>query len=145
MYVYRDTYLLDSNKRAIMLHDFTHFESQKMDTIEKYKRRFHRLHNMLTSGKKILFVRLMDNLNVDASDSTIFTREEEDIVLWESFIQNIIDTYHCSCHLLLITNEVKYNTTPTTYRNSTILYTEDKTSNRLYHIIREYLQTLHTL
>jgi Putative papain-like cysteine peptidase (DUF1796) len=140
-YVCKDIYLLDRHKRAIMLHDFTHFETQKVSTIEKYTRRFHRLHEALTSGKKILFVRLMDNLNVDASDSTMITREEENISLWELFIQHVIDTYKCPCHLLLITDEHKYNTKPDTYKNITISYTDNKIVSNISSIINQFVQS----
>ena len=141
-YVYRDTYLLDINKRAIMLHDFTDFESQKVDTIEKYKRRFHRLHDTLLSDKKILFVRVLENINeqlypLEFYDS-IYVREEEDISLWERFIQHVIDTYHCSCHLLLITNEHKYSNS---YKNITISYTNEKLAENISNIIADLLKS----
>ena len=138
-YVYQNKYLLHKNKSAIMLHDFTNFETQKMDTIEKYKRRFDRLHTALTSDKKILLVRVLENMTeilypLEFYD-TIYVREEEDLVLWEKFIQRIRDTYHCDCHLLLISNEIKYNTFYEQYKNITIAYTPSKLDSDLYPII----------
>lgn len=142
-YVYQQNYLLDKDKRAIMLHDFTNFENQKIDTIEKYKRRFHRLHEALTSGKKIVFVRVLENMTENLYPlefyDAIYAREEENIELWDQFIQRVIDTYQCSCHLLLISNEIKYNT-PTAYKNVTISYTDSKLSSDIYRIINEHVQ-----
>jgi hypothetical protein len=141
-YVYDNNYLLDKYKRAIMLHDFTDFQRQKVSTIEKYMRRFHRLHDVLISGKKILFVRVLENMNEPLQPlefyNSIYMREEEDISLWETFIQKIIDTYHCSCHLLLISNEHKYNNR---YNNITISYTNNKIANNISRMITELVES----
>jgi hypothetical protein len=141
-HVYRSNYLLDKWKRAIMLHDFVDFNSEKDKIIEKYRRRFERLHHALTNNKKLLFVRIMENIDeklhpLEFYDS-IYVREEEDIHQWEQLIQTIIDTYKCSCHLLLISNEVKYISSPS-YKNITIAYTENKEADSIYRIIDEII------
>lgn len=141
-HVHQSNYLLDKWKRAIMLHDFVNFNKEKEKTIEKYRRRFERLRQAVTCQKKLLFVRVMDNMDEKLQPlefyDTIYIREEEDMYRWEQFIQKIIDTYQCSCHLLLISNEVKY-ISPPSYKNITIAYTENKEADSIYRIIDEII------
>jgi hypothetical protein len=88
-YVYQNVNLLCENQNAVMLHDFTHFESQKTDVIERYKRRFNRLNQTLKDVNRILFVRVMDNLQENMSPlnfyDEIYIRENENPQLWEEF------------------------------------------------------------
>lgn len=138
-YVYQNVKLLCKDRNAVMLHDFTNFENQKTDVIEKYKRRFNRLSETLKNVDRILFVRVMENLQESLYPlnfyDDIFLREEENITIWEEFIQNIKEKYKCDCHLLLITNEKKYLNKSEIYKDVTISYTLDKLDNDINLLI----------
>lgn len=105
-YVYDNNKLLNENKTAIMLHDFTNFDLEKMMLLQKYKRRFERLNDALLCDEDILFIRLYDNLEVDLVPlhyyDNIFVREKEDIEKWNDFIKNLIIIYKKNIKLLLI-------------------------------------------
>ena len=144
-YVYQNVNLLCENKNAVMLHDFTHFGSQKTGVIEKYKRRFNRLSETIKNVDRILFVRVMENLQETLYPlnfyDDIFIRECENIQMWEEFIHNIKEKYKCDCHLLLITNETKYLNKPEIYKDVTISYTFDKLDNDINLLIDQFIST----
>lgn len=142
-YVYQNNNLVSKNKNAVMLHDFTNFQTQKNDVIEKYKRRFNRLSESLKNKDKILFVRVMENLQeilypLNFYDN-IFIREEENMTIWEEFIKNIKEKYNCDFHLLLITNETKYLNKSQSYKDITISYTFDKLDTDINLLIEQIL------
>jgi len=142
-YVYQNVNLLCENQNAVMLHDFTHFESQKTDVIERYKRRFNRLNQTLKDVNRILFVRVMDNLQENMSPlnfyDEIYIRENENPQLWEEFIHKIKEKYKCDCHLLLITNETQYLKKSEIYKDVTISYTIEKTDNDINLLIDKFI------
>mgnify|MGYP000604136111 FL=1 len=115
-YVHDKKKLLEINKKAIILHDFINFNTEKQNLISKYKRRFERLNNTLNSNEKILFVRMYDNLDEKLNPlnyyDNILNREEEDINKWSDFIINISNSYNKNIYLLIISSNkqhINYN------------------------------------
>ena len=97
-YLHNRTNLLTADKKAIMLHDFHQFMIERESVVEKYKRRFDRLKEALSSPEPILFVRIYDNLDeklvpIDYYNN-ILSRDEEDIQKWEDFITCIENKYN---------------------------------------------------
>lgn len=108
-YVYDTKKLLTKNKKAIMLHDFNNFDSEREKVMEKYKTRFNRLNANLNSNEDLLFVRIYDNLEEELSPKNyydnILIREKEDLKKWEQFISSFQNKYsHKNIKLLIITS-----------------------------------------
>ena len=141
-YVYDNLNLLDYNKKAIMLHDFVNFTSQKEEVIAKYKRRFERLNECLNDIEDILFVRIYDNLQESLVPNdyynNILIRDDENIQKWESFINNIQIKYNKNnkkLKLLIITN--REDICSKTNNNIIIHFTkEHKNTKNIYNIIQ---------
>jgi hypothetical protein len=106
--VYKGTYLLDRDKGGIISHDFENFAIQKNEVIQKYTRRFNRLNEALESDEEILFIRLYDNLDEPQLPlrfyDSIFSRDQESIELWNSFITGLGEKYKKRIRLLVLTN-----------------------------------------
>lgn len=103
------TVIHDGTKKAVMLHDFNNFQIEKNNVIEKYNRRFNRLNETLENNKKLIFVRLPDNLNSPMCPiglyDNIYLREDEDISLWNDFFNSICLKYpNKEIHLVIVTD-----------------------------------------
>jgi len=143
-YIYDNTKLLSNDKKAIMLHDFDNFDSQKEIVIEKYKRRFERLNECLNSNEDILFVRIYDNLqeklNPNDYYNNILIRDEEDVEKWSNFIKHIQIKYNKKIELLLITNIE--NICSKTYNGIIIYFTKEYKNNKfIYHAIKDTIKS----
>jgi hypothetical protein len=142
-YKFIQSKLLEKNKKAIMLHDFSDFSREKSETINKYERRFARLHNDLYSEDEhdILFIRINDNLEETLQPlyyyDNIFKREKEDITRWDRFMQEISERYGKRCFLLFITSDPKHEDL-STRRVSVYYTTEHKNPDRLHQIIMKH-------
>lgn len=141
-YVYDNSKLITTNKKAIMLHDFTNFILQEGEVIQKYKRRFERLNETLCSNDDILFVRIYDNLKEELIPNNyynnILIREDEDILKWEDFINNNINKYNKNIKLLIIHN--KEELINISYYTIILHYTkEHKNTKEIYNIIQKYI------
>ncbi len=144
-YVYDTEKLLVHNKKAIMLHDFNNFTLQKNEVIQKYKRRFTRLNEALTSDDEILFVRIYDNLDEKLVPldyyNNILSRDEEDIQKWEEFITCIQNKYNKKSKLLVITS--REDICSKTYNNVITHFTKHhKSRDNIYKIIRDTIQLI---
>lgn len=139
-YVYDESKLL-YDKKAIMLHDFNNFLLQKEEVITKYKRRFERLNESLISNEDILFVRIYDNLEEKLIPlnyyNDILIRDEEDIDLWNFFI-NSIQTKYKKIKLLIITNKETINKT---YNNIIVIFTKEHNSENIYNLVQDTLNS----
>jgi hypothetical protein len=143
-YIYDNSKLLVYNKKAIMLHDFVNFTSQKEEVITKYKRRFERLNESLYDDDDILFVRIYDNLQETLVPNyyydNILIRDNEDIEKWETFINNIQTKYNKKIKLLIITSLEEICSK--TYNNIIMHFTkEHKNSNHIYNIIQHTIKS----
>lgn len=144
-YVYDNTKLLMYNKKAIILHDFNDFASQKEEVIIKYKRRFQRLNDSLYGNEDILFIRIYDNLEdklipIDYYNN-ILIRDEENIEIWEKFINYIQNKYNKNFKLLIITN--KQDICNKHYNNIIMHFTkEHKNHNVICKIIQNSIKSL---
>jgi hypothetical protein len=141
-YLYNNKNLLVYDKKAIMLHDFDNFFLQKEEVINKYKRRFERLNDMLNSDEDILFVRIYDNLQENLIPTNyynnILIRDEEDIQKWEIFINHIQSKYNKKIKLLIITS--KENICCKTYNNIILFFTKEHKKNKIiYNIIQHII------
>lgn len=129
-YVFDKYKLLSNDKKAVMLHDFTDFNLQKEEVINKYKRRFERLNNALTSIEDILFVRYHDNIKDPLVPfgyyDKILIRNYEDIQKWEEFIHFIKNKYNKKIKLLIITSEKQICIK--NYSNIILYFLEDRSS-----------------
>jgi len=145
-YLHNRTNLLTADKKAIMLHDFHQFMIERESVVEKYKRRFDRLKEALSSPEPILFVRIYDNLEealVPANYyDTILIRDVEDVDRWEEFIVRIQTTsMNPNIRLLLITSDESICTRSTP--NIILHFTKDhKRSKAITTIIQDTLTTL---
>jgi hypothetical protein len=140
-YVYNKTYLLDRNKKAIMLHDFKDFKKQSDGVIDKYKRRFDRVRTSLNDDKEVLFVRLVDDVN-GRTDTTgfydkIFIRDDEDVKKWEEFMNRINETYEKQMSLLLISSD---DTISTEHPNISIAYVNVKEEKQIKDVILKHIK-----
>lgn len=140
-YVYNKTYLLDRNKKAIMLHDFKDFKKQSDAVIDKYKRRFDRVRTSLNDDKEVLFVRLVDDVN-GRTDTTgfydkIFIRDDEDVKKWEEFMNRINETYEKQMSLLLISSD---DTISTEHPNISIAYVNVKEEKQIKDAILKHIK-----
>jgi len=108
-YIYESTKFLDPTLGAIMLHDFNNYILEKRDIINKYNRRFQRLYSKLENTDPILFIRSIDNLNINLTPinyyDNIYIREEESINKWNLFLNMLINKYNKKLYLLLITSD----------------------------------------
>jgi hypothetical protein len=144
-YVYDKINLLMYNKKAIILHDFIDFASQKEEVITKYKRRFQRLNDSLYGNEDILFVRVYDNLEdklypIDYYNN-IFNRDEENIEIWENFINYIQNKYNKKIKLLIITN--KEDICNKQYNNIIMHFTEEyENTNVICNIICKTIENI---
>jgi hypothetical protein len=106
--VHNNTMLLDYDKKGIMLHDFNNFTIERHTVIEKYKRRFDRLNKALNSKSNILFVRIFDTLSQGLRPEGVYDnilyRDDESILIWEEFINNIKNIYNKNINLLILTS-----------------------------------------
>lgn len=131
-YVHDKCKLLANDKTAIMLHDFTDFNLQKEEVINKYKRRFERLNNALTSNENILFVRYHDNIKVPLFPfnyyNKILTRNYEDIQKWEEFIHFLKIKYNKNITLLIIASEKEICSKK--YNNIILYFIEDRSNSK---------------
>lgn len=146
-YVYDTTKLLVYNKKAIMLHDFNNFTSQKEEVITKYKRRFDRLNDSLNNKDDILFVRIYDNLQEKLKPNNyynnILIRDEEDVQIWEKFINSIQSKYKKKIKLLIITS--KEDICNKTYNNIIMFFTKQHTNNKIiYNAIQNTIKSAFT-
>jgi len=110
-YLYEDTTheLISPNKNASILHDFTHFNIQKDNVIEKYIRRFKRLKETLMNDSSILLIRDSDNLQKNHEYPPHIIREDENMELYDIFLDNIQKLYNKNnIFLLIITNNKKH-------------------------------------
>lgn len=144
-YVHDNSKLLVYNKKAIMLHDFVNFTSQKEEVITKYKRRFERLNECLYDTEDILFVRIYDNLQelLVPTDyyNNILIRDDEDIEKWESFIDNIQIKYNKKIKLLIITS--REDICSKTYNHIITHFTKaHKNHKNIYNIIEDTIKTV---
>lgn len=145
-YVYDRTKLLTINKKAIMLHDFKHFNLEKEKVIDKYKRRFDRLNESLCGEDDILFVRIYDNLAEELIPKTyyddIFIREKEDLEKWNYFISSLKLRYsHKNINMLIITscNEI----CDRHYDNLKVCFTQrHKNVREIQNIIQKMLMSI---
>ena len=138
-YVYDSEKLIMYNKKAVMPHDFKNFTLQKQNTIAKYKRRFDRLNTTLNNNEDILFVRIYDNpeeklIPLDYYND-ILIRDEEDISVWEKFINKLRNEYYKKITLLVISSNKdicnqKYN--------NIIMY--HTTEHKNYKVIQQIIQ-----
>ena len=138
-YVYDTSLLLTDNKKAIILHDFTDFATQKQQVIEKYKRRYERLHSALNSTNPVLLVRIWDNLNETISPyySTIFAREQEQLELWNDWIKHKTKSFPTTRLLIITSDNSIYDQAQTL--DLTVEYTPDvKQHSNITNIIRLY-------
>ena len=141
IHVYNETFLLEKEKKAIMLHDFKNFNLEKTQVIEKYKRRFARLNDDLNSSEDILFVRIYDNLLERLLPHNwyedILNRDYEDIAKWEEFINVLKKKYKKNIKLLIITSREEICNTQ--YSNIILHFTkEHKNINAISNIITEF-------
>jgi hypothetical protein len=145
-YVYNQTLLLEKNKKAIMLHDFSNFPLEKNNVLSKYQRRFDRLNRVLTNvteSPPILFVRINDNLkeglNPPQYYDAIFEREEEDIGVWNDFIRVISEKYNKTCKLLFISSDIHHShIMDNTWEHVVVRYTpHHKNATSLHQIIAQ--------
>jgi len=144
-YVHDNIKLLVYNKKAIMLHDFVNFTSQKEEVITKYKRRFERLNECLHDTEDILFVRIYDNLQEllvpNNYYDNILIRDDEDISKWETFIDNIQIKYNKKIKLLIITS--REDICSKTYNNIIMHFTKNHKNNKnIYNIIQDTIKSL---
>ena len=142
-YVYDNTKLITYDKSAIMLHDFNNFVCEKEKVIMKYKKRFDRLNESLTSNEDILFVRIYDNLKNQLIPTNyynnILTREEEDLQKWELFINYIQCKYTKKIKLLIITN--REDICVKRYSNIFLCFTNECNTKNIYDIIQNTLNS----
>lgn len=144
-YVHDNNKLLVYNKKAIMLHDFINFTSEKEEVITKYKRRFERLNECLYDTDNILFVRIYDNLEelLVPTDyyNNILIRDDEDISKWESFIDNIQIKYNKKIKLLIITS--REDICSKTYNHIIMHFTKaHKNHKNISNIIEDTIKTV---
>jgi len=115
VYVYDTTKLISPKFNSIMLHDFNNYLLEEKNIINKYNRRFKRLHDSLENKEPILFIRAIDNLSIPLVPenyyNNIFKREYESIDKWEDFINILSIKYKKNIYLLLIISdkELIYN------------------------------------
>lgn len=86
--VYKQVYLINEYKDAIMLHDFVDFTTERQTVVDKYKRRFDRL-NLALKNDDILFVRAIRDLRAGQPDPEVFAPRPESMPEWRDFIMNI--------------------------------------------------------
>jgi len=105
-YIYQTNKFLHPTLGAVMLHGCNNYILEKQDIINKYNRRFQRLYSKLENTESILFVRLMDNINININGyEDIYIREEESINKWNLFLNMLINKYNKKLYLLLITSD----------------------------------------
>ena len=108
-FVYTTGILLAPDKKALMIHDFVHFESQKDGVVEKYKRRFLRLRDTLRGNDDILFVRHFDNIAKELKPlgfyNDLLIRDDEDLLRWDKFVTGLQSTTTNKIKLLVITDQ----------------------------------------
>jgi hypothetical protein len=141
-FVHDQTLLLVEDKKAIILHDFTDFAAQKIEVIEKYKKRFERLHDILNSNEPVLFVRIWDNLDESISSyyDTIFAREQEQLAVWNNFITDKIKSYPNIRLLVITSNRTVANTAAELAPDVIVEFVEDiKKSENITKIIHLHL------
>jgi hypothetical protein len=143
--VYDNTKLLRRDKKAIMLHDFNHFASEKDRVVSKYKRRFERLNECLCGPDDILFVRIYDNLREKLLPNDyyndILIRDEEDVEKWEHFIRCVQIKYNKRVKLLIITS--REDICNKSYDNIIMHFTlEHKNNKHICNIVRDVVNHL---
>jgi hypothetical protein len=152
-YVYDRTVLLEKNKKAVMLHDFSDFTRERDTVIAKYKRRFERLHSALyDSDEPILFVRINDNLEETLVPrfyyDNIFSREEESLERWDSWMQTVSETCGKRCLLLFISSHMKHHNIVdgSNWKNVIVRHTlHHKFAENIHNIVFSVIQQIKTV
>jgi hypothetical protein len=141
-FVHDQTRLLVEDKKAIILHDFTDFAAQKIEVIEKYKKRFERLHDTLNSNEPVLFVRIWDNLDESICSyyDEIFAREQEQLAVWNNFITDKIKSYPNIRLLVITSNRTVANSAAVLAPDVIVEFVDDiRESENITKIIRLHL------
>lgn len=105
-FVHNNIYLTNEDKSGVILHDFHNFTAEKDKVIDRYKRRFERLKNLLENDKPILLIRAMDNMTeiLQPFYDPLYKREEEDIKRWIVFRDDLEKRFNKEFNLLLLSN-----------------------------------------
>ena len=130
--------LYDPTKTAVMLHDFKYLTLEKEMVIQKYKRRFARLHSALENNSNVLFVRLVPNPAHPSQSylDAIFIREEDNFDKWNGFMKYLSEKFNKHIYMLLITDCPEHNLNP--YHKHLILKkVPDQTQETIYYTMLE--------
>jgi hypothetical protein len=147
---YHKRMIHNGDKTSVMLHDFNNFDIERDNVIAKYKRRFERFNETLNNKKKLLFVRLLDNLSEPMLPpglyDNFYKREEEDIGKWNIFFKNVCSQYpEKEIHFLIVTNMMNkvVNKPDNLHKNLHLIYTENyKDKNTLVKLFKSVLQVI---
>ena len=130
-YLHGKQTLLNKNKTAIMLHDFKKFD--KIEVTDKFKRRYSRLKDAMQASEDVLFIRAMEDIDApmipNGKYDDIFKREEDEIHLWDKFLNEQQNKFNKEIKMLLLAHNEKL-VKPTNNPNLFVKYVEKTYGNR---------------